>query len=191
MGSFSSHVSKNRNDYLNKHSKTSNKDISIRRLGRDASTIVGRLATPCTSCNKWQKIQGETELKETAVQTRYAEAAKLLHKDGDVAKAFKAIVQPSQTSPVSFESLEVLRSLHPKRLDKNNLPDLPTINQDEDVPDVCTSQSLWQYIRSSKSGKAPGVDGLRIEHLKSMSKCRLASWLTSMLWRRWSTLYSK
>ena len=126
-----------------------------------------------------KKYKGVTNIEDTTAQTRYSKAAKILHEDGDISKAFQAIVNPVQSSPVSMESIETLRSLHPKRLIENEF----TYQQNSsllNIPDMCNPKLLWQYIRSSKSGKASGVDGLRMEHLKSMARCGTAPWLTSM-----------
>ena len=128
-----------------------------------------------------KQYKGNTSIKDATSQTRYTQAAKILHEDADIAKAFQTIVSPSQYSPVSTESIEILKSLHPQRKPENHIPGSLTTDESlEDFPDICSPQLLWQHIKSSKMGKAPGVDGLRIEHLKSMAGCGTAPWINHM-----------
>ena len=38
------------------------------------------------------------------------------------------------------------------------------------VPPLSTPEKLWRIIKNLKKGTAPGVDGLRSEHLVSMAR---------------------
>jgi hypothetical protein len=48
------------------------------------------------------------------------------------------------------------------------------------LPPLSTPQKLWKIIRNLKNGTAPGVDGLRSEHLVSMARHGKATWISNM-----------
>ena len=67
-----------------------------------------------------KKYKGTTPIEDTVNAVRYEQAGKALD-DGNITKACKVIVEPSTQSPVTVESLEVLKLLHPKRLVGNDI----------------------------------------------------------------------
>ena len=60
-----------------------------------------------------KKYKGTTPIEDTVNAVRYEKAGQALD-DGNITKACKVIVEPSTQSPVTAESLEVFKLLHPK-----------------------------------------------------------------------------
>ena len=88
-----------------------------------------------------KQYKGTTPIEETINAVRYEQAGKALE-DGNIAKACKVIVEPSTQSPVTAESLEVLKLLHPKRLVGNDIPDNIQKNTSvNEILDMCNPQS--------------------------------------------------
>ena len=63
----------------------------------------------------------------------------------------------------------------------NKLPEtLLEAAREINLPPLSTPQKLWKIIRKLKNGTAPGVDGLRSEHLVSMARHGKAKWIFNM-----------
>ena len=112
--------------------------------------------------------KGDIPVVERSPESRY-ETAAINFDDKNISKAYQTIVHPSVSSnSVSSESIQALRDLHPKMQDHNRLP-VPILDATKKIvlPTLSTPQKLWKIIRNLKNGTAPGVDGLRSEHLVS------------------------
>jgi hypothetical protein len=130
---------------------------------------------------KRNSYKGNIPVVERSPESRY-ETAAINFEDKDISKAYKTIVHPSTTSTVvSLESIQALRDLHPQRKPANEIPaELLKAARETVVPPLSTPQKLWRIIKNLRNGTAPGIDGLRSEHLVSMARHGKAKWISSM-----------
>jgi ribonuclease HI len=130
---------------------------------------------------KRNSYKGIIPVVERSPESRY-ETAAINFEDKDISKAYKTIVHPSTTSTVvSSESIQALRDLHPQRKPANEIPaELLKAARETVVPPLSTPQKLWRIIKNLRNGTAPGIDGLRSEHLVSMARHGKAKWISSM-----------
>ena len=136
---------------------------------------------PLNNSNKRKSYKGAVPVEERSPESRY-ETAAANFEDVDISKAYQTIVNPSTASNnVSSKSIQCLRDLHPKRQGMNEIPgDLLKATKEIVVPPLSTPEKLWRIIKNLKKGTAPGVDGLRSEHLVSMARHGKAKWISSM-----------
>ena len=120
-------------------------------------------------------------MNERSLESRY-ESAAVSFEDKDISKAYQNIVSPIMTSNVvSSRSIEALRKLHPERKEDDFISeDYLHVGKEVIIPPLSTPRKLWKLIRNLKRGTAPGVDGLRSEHLVSMARHGKAKWITNM-----------
>ena len=136
---------------------------------------------PFFNNNKRKTYKGAIPVEERSPESRYVTAA-VNFADKNISKAYDTIVNPSTASnSVSSKSIEVLRNLHPMRQDMNLIPEALLFAAKEiKVSPLSTPEKLWKIISNLKNGKAPGLDGLRSEHLVSMARHGKAKWISNM-----------
>lgn len=149
--------------------------------------MLSELINDCQDSNKPVKprhnkrYKGTIPLSERSLESRY-ESAAVSFEDKDISKAYQNIVSPIMTSNVvSSRSIEALRKLHPERKEDDFISeDYLHVGKEVIIPPLSTPRKLWKLIRNLKRGTAPGVDGLRSEHLVSMARHGKAKWITNM-----------
>ena len=149
--------------------------------------MLDELCNDCKGLNKpllrhrRKSYKGDIPIGERSPESRY-ETAAVNFDDKNISKAYQTIVHPSSASnAVSSESIQALRDLHPKMQDPNRLPEaLLAAARKINLPPLSTPQKLWKIIRNLRNGTAPGLDGLRSEHLVSMARHGKAQWISNM-----------
>jgi hypothetical protein len=116
-----------------------------------------------------------------SLDSRYRRAHAHMTEDGDISKAYKAIVCPQSYTAPTQESVAYLRSLHPRQDAVNAVPAaLRNYVAPNAILPPFTSKNLFAAIQKLKNGRQPGIDGLRKEHLISMAKNGAAPWLAGL-----------
>eukprot|EP01036_Dinobryon_divergens_P029340 gene29340-38419_t len=173
-------ISKSSSISIIKHRITQYKSLQWELMISDLLYDCKELSKP-TRTQRRNSYKGVIPVGERSPESRYETAAKNFE-DKDISKAYKTIVHPSTTSHVvSSESIRVLRDLHPQRKPGNEIPAvLLKAARETVVPPLSTPKTLWRIIRNLRNGTAPGMDGLRSEHLVSMARHGKAKWISSM-----------
>ena len=111
----------------------------------DWGALLEELRTDLISPKQYKKSKKyEGNHSVTDSDFRYKNAAKIITEDGDLSKAFQAIVSPTTISPPTTESVEYLKSLHPQRTEDNEIPEdlLNHVSRLNNIPEatVCEKQ---------------------------------------------------
>ena len=145
----------------------------------DWGALLEELRTDLISPKQYKKSKKyEGNHSVTDSDFRYKNAPKIITEDGDLSKAFQAIVSPTTISPPTTESVEYLKSLHPQRTEDNEIPEdlLNHVSRLNNIPEA-TIDIIWYCMRKAKRGKAPDIFGWRMEHLIALATKGEAPWL--------------
>jgi hypothetical protein len=93
------------------------------------------------------------------------EVATNLVKRGLISKAFQRLQSPP-LPPITDNTFQLFQSLHPTP--PTNTPSLPDITEPPTLS--LKPASLYSTIHNTKKGVAPGITGLRSEHLKLLTR---------------------
>ncbi|KAK3568835.1 hypothetical protein QTP86_017957 [Hemibagrus guttatus] len=134
-------------------------DAAIRSCGRKVSGA-GRAAIPEHSGGHWKPFGHLRRGKQLSANTVYGGGGELLFLTGDIVgrwkEYFEDLLNPSDTPSVEEPEAE-----------------------DSEVDSFITQAEVTEVVQQLLGGKAPGVDEIRPEYLKSLDVVRL-SWLTRL-----------
>jgi hypothetical protein len=124
----------------------------------------------------WNVLESQDD---TVTQQQTKRAVEHIN-DGNFRKAKDCLVSPAEFAAGNADTFEKLKLKHPERKAENEL-DPAMIQHVKSSPDytpvVVTEEHVWNAIKDSPRGSAPGVDGLRCDHFYYLGFNGSQSWL--------------
>jgi len=108
--------------------------------------------------------------------------------NGELRKAKTSLTDPISFAPATVDTYCKLVTKHPKRAMCNEIQYDYDLEDDPRPPDISDSDSfitvdeemVWGAIKDAPRGAAPGIDGLRFDHLYYMGESGTQTWLKSL-----------